>query len=115
MPTSNRESIRNDRRYVGLYNDLYGGMTPIGNIIRDAWVFGILPEEQTCDGWEIGQIQALQSQVNAKWDEYGLRPSALPDDLRERHERIHNEAIERAREHGWVPGRDIDSDMDDNG
>ena len=39
------------RRYVGIYHDNSGGMTTAGNIIRDAWVFGLLPEEETCEGW----------------------------------------------------------------
>ena len=33
--------------YVGIDDDYFGGMTPIGTIIRDAWVFGILPESET--------------------------------------------------------------------
>ena len=33
--------------YIGIDKDLQGGMTTIGKIIRDAWVFGILPETQT--------------------------------------------------------------------
>jgi hypothetical protein len=28
-------------------------MTPTGNIIRDAWVFGIIPEEDACAGWTV--------------------------------------------------------------
>ncbi|MFO7955279.1 hypothetical protein [Thioalkalivibrio sp.] len=105
---------RSNRTYVGLYNDMYAGMTPIGNFIRDAWVFGILPETETCDGWDVSRIQMLHDQVNAEWDKYDLRISNLPPELRERHERIHQEAIERAREHGWVPGQDIDSEMGDD-
>ena len=26
--------------YVGIHADVYGGMTDIGRMIRDAWVFG---------------------------------------------------------------------------
>ena len=29
--------------YPGIHNDPGGGMNPTGNIIRDAWVFGIHP------------------------------------------------------------------------
>ncbi len=105
---------RSNRTYVGLYNDMYGGMTPIGNFIRDAWVFGLLPETETCDGWDVGRIQQLHDQVNREWDKYGLQVANLPPDLRERHERIHREAIERAKEHGWAPGQDIDNEMGDD-
>jgi len=42
------------RRYVGIYHDNSGGMTTAGNIIRDAWVIGLLPEEETCEGWTHG-------------------------------------------------------------
>ncbi len=32
--------------YEGLNNEPQGGMTPTGNIVRDAWVFGLIPEDQ---------------------------------------------------------------------
>ncbi|WP_018872961.1 hypothetical protein [Thioalkalivibrio sp. ALJ16] len=105
---------RSNRTYVGIYNDMYGGMTSIGNFIRDAWVFGLLPETETCEGWDVSRIQHLHDQVNAEWDKYDLRIGNLPPDLRERHERIHAAAIERAREHGWVAGQDLDSEMGDD-
>jgi len=88
-------------KYVGLDNDIYGGMTPIGKIIRDAWVFGILPETETCEGWNLAGIDSLLQKVNAEWDKYGCLVSHLPDDLRERHERIHNQALEKAKAEGW--------------
>ncbi len=102
------------RHYVGIHNDLYGGMTPIGNIIRDAWVFGFLPETETCEGWDVGRIQQLHDQVNAEWDKYDLRITNLPPEIRERHTRIHDAAIERAREQGWVAGQDVDNEMGDD-
>ena len=106
-----RESFTRDRRYVGVHNDLYGGMTAIGGIIKDAWVFGLIPETETCEGWQLAQIQMLHDRVGAEWDKYGLLVSHLPEELRERHARIHAQAVERARELGWVPGRDVDSEM----
>ena len=33
-----------ERRYVGIDKDPKGAMNPTGNIIRDAWVFEIIPE-----------------------------------------------------------------------
>lgn len=87
--------------YVGIHEDIFGGMTTIGKIIRDAWVFGLLPETETCKGWNSQGIDALLDKVNAEWDKYGCLVSHLPDDLRERHQRIHDDAVAKAREMGW--------------
>lgn len=92
--------------YVGIDDDVYGGMTYIGGIIKDAWMFGILPEDQKCIGWTHGQIAAINSQVQAEWDKYGCLVSNLPQDLRERHREIYDRAIARARELGWDPTPD---------
>jgi hypothetical protein len=78
--------------YVGIENDLFGGMTDQGRIIRDAWVFGILPESQ-----------GLHEKVYAEWEKYGHLPSRLPDDLRVRYMEVYEQAVQRARAHGWDP------------
>ena len=88
-------------RYVGINNDIHGGMTTIGKIIRDAWVFGLLDESETCEGWNLGGIDALLQKVNTEWDRYGCLVSNLPDELAERHQRIHGEALRKAKEAGW--------------
>jgi len=88
-------------KYVGIDKDVQGGMTTIGKVIRDAWVFGILPETETCEGWNLGGIDALLDKVNTEWDKYGCLFSQLPDDLKERHQQIHSAAIEKARAAGW--------------
>ena len=88
-------------KYVGINNDINGGMTTIGKIIRDAWVFGLIPESETCEGWNLAGIDALLDKVNAEWDKYGCMVSALPEDLRDRHDRIHGEALKNARASGW--------------
>lgn len=88
-------------KYVGIDNDLNGGMTTIGKIIRDAWVFGIIPETETCKGWNLAGIDALLDKVNAQWDKYGCLVSHLPAELAERHSRIHDTAIANAKTHGW--------------
>lgn len=98
-----------EKIYVGLENDEYGGMTPTGNIIRDAWVFGILPEEQTCEGWDVSRIQTLYDQVHEAWAPYGHLVSRLSPELAERHARIYDAAIKRAREMGWSPGVEDDT------
>ncbi len=37
--------------YAGIDKDAFGGMPPTGNIIRDAWVFGLISDSKTCAGW----------------------------------------------------------------
>jgi len=90
-----------NKTYPGIDNDVHSGMTDIGKIIRDAWMFGIIPESERCVGWDYGRVQALYDKVYEAWRPYGHLASRLPDDLRERHERIYSEAITRARAAGW--------------
>lgn len=91
------------RIYPGIDQDRDGGLTDVGRIIRDAWVFGLLPEDETCAGWDYDRIQALYDKVYQAWEPYGHLASRLPEDLRERHRRIYAEALERARAAGWDP------------
>ncbi len=88
-------------RYVGIDNDINGGMTTIGKLIRDAQVFELIPETETCEGWNLAGIDALLHKVNNEWDKYGCLVSRLPDTLAERHRRIHGEAMKRAKAAGW--------------
>ena len=46
-------------QYPGLDGDENGGMTYLGQIVKDAWVFGLLPETEQCAGWSRSQMQAL--------------------------------------------------------
>ena len=101
---------RQARTYVGLDADACGGMTPTGKIIRDAWVFDLLPEGEGCAGWGAGQIEALWAQVSSEWEKYGFRVAALPDPLRERFMRIQAAAVARARAAGWDPERELEDD-----
>ena len=78
-------------------------MNPTGNIIRDAWVFGIIPESETCAGWTVQGIAALYDKVTKAWEPYGHLVSRLPEELRERHQRIYDAAVANARELGWNP------------
>ncbi|MGD8630578.1 MAG: hypothetical protein PVH38_02405 [Gammaproteobacteria bacterium] len=87
--------------YVGVDADINGAMTTIGRIIRDAWVFELLPETENCKGWKRSQIENLLHMVNAEWDKYGCMVSQLPAPVRERHQRIHAAAITRAKAAGW--------------
>ncbi len=98
--------MERSRTYAGIDNDRFGGMTPTGNIIRDAWVFGIIPETETCAGWTVQGIDSLYDKVTAAWEPYGHLASRLPPELRERHGRIYAEAVRLARELGWEPPMD---------
>jgi hypothetical protein len=97
----------NPQKYVGIDKDEKGAMNPTGNIIRDAWVFGLIPETETCEGWMMQRIQALYEQVDGEWHKYGHMVSNLPPDLAARHRAIYDAAIARARELGWDPDEEI--------
>lgn len=98
------------KTYQGIDKDPQGGMTPTGNIIRDAWVFRIIPETETCEGWNLQGIEALYDKVTEAWEPYGHLASRLPPPLRERHQRIYAAAVQRARAEGWTPELDEDDD-----
>ncbi len=88
-------------RYVGVDNDIHGGMTAIAKVVRDAQVFGLIAEDETCKGWNLAGIESLIQKVNAEWDKYGCLVSHLPQELAERHSRIHGAAFEAAKAAGW--------------
>lgn len=92
-----------DINYVGLRDDTHGGMSHLGRIVRDAWMFGLLPETETCAGWSASQMQNLYERVVLAWEPYAHLPSRLPPELRARHTRIYEEAIARAKALGWNP------------
>jgi len=99
---------RNRPPYMGIDEDYFGGMTPTGTLIRDAWVFGLLPETETCQGWTYDRMELLYDQVHQAWQPYGHLVSRLPPELRERHTRIFEGAIARARAQGWEAGIEED-------
>ena len=99
-----------DKRYVGILNDMFGGMTDTGKIVRDAWIFEIIPETETCEGWMVQGMQDLWDKVNAKWEDVGFLVSNLSPEVRERFDRIQTQAIERAKADGWNPEHDIEDD-----
>ena len=88
--------------YPGYHQDKHG-VTTLGRIVLDAWLFGFLPETEDCAGWQLGQMQVLADKIEAEWDKYGNLPSRLPPDLRERHTALYQAATERARKKGWDP------------
>ncbi len=103
-------STRNMKTYVGINNEQNGGMTQSGKIIRDAWVFGLIPETETGEGWRLDRLEVLWGQVNAEWEKYDFQVGRLPDELRERFMRIHGDAMKQARAAGWDPDSEIAAD-----
>ena len=93
--------MANPRQYVGITNDVNGVMTDTGKIIRDAWVFGIIPESETCEGWLAEGIEDLWRKVNAEWEKSGFLVGNLPGETRVRFLAIHTAALDRARAAGW--------------
>ncbi|MGB5440468.1 MAG: hypothetical protein WBN57_00405 [Gammaproteobacteria bacterium] len=91
------------KHYAGIQHDGNGGMTQTGKIIRDAWVFGLIEEGETCEGWLLQGVDDLWVRVNQEWEKYGFLVANLPEDLRERFMRIQTEALEKARVSGWDP------------
>jgi hypothetical protein len=94
--------------YGGIDHEDHHGMTMTGRIIRDAWVFGLLPEGDGFGGKNAGDLQNLFEAVHKAWEPYGQLPSRLPLELAERHARIHAEAVERAKAMGWNAELDDD-------
>jgi hypothetical protein len=96
--------------YVGVDNDIDGGMTTIGKLVRDAKVFGLIEESETCKGWNFAGVDALLDKVNNEWDKYGCLVSHLPEDLFKRHQEIHGEAMKKARAAGWCGEQETDDE-----
>jgi hypothetical protein len=95
--------MRPAKTYVGIHRDSNAGLTDTGRIVLDAWVFGLIPEDQTCEGWGYDQMEMLYDRVTAAWEPYGHLVSNLPEPLRQRHRRIFDRAVIRARGQGWDP------------
>lgn len=94
------------RTYVGIHDDEFGGMTLLGGIVKDAWIFGLIPETESCAGWTQARLEDLSLKVRHEWEKYGYRVAELPPEIRERHSRVHAAALERARALGWSPDLD---------
>ncbi len=96
--------------YIGLDDDVNGGMTTIGKMIRDAQVFGLIDTSETCEGWDLSRINALLQETNEQWDRYGCMVSQLPENLSKRHREIHDAGIARAKAAGWTGEHELDDD-----
>lgn len=89
-------------KYVGFNNDKHG-ITQLGRVVLDGWLFGFIPETEDCTGWEIGRMQELMDRESKEWDKYGNLPSRLPPELRQRHSDLYSRAMDNARQKGWDP------------
>ena len=98
------------KTYAGIDKDEGAGMSPTAKIVRDGWAFGLIPETETCEGWQAHRIEALWVQVNAEWEKYGFRVGEMPEDLRARYLRIQNAAVERAKAQGWTGAGELEDD-----
>ncbi|SEI45570.1 hypothetical protein [Nitrosomonas eutropha] len=96
-----------EKGYSGVDQDAAGGLTPLGRIVIDAWVFGILPESETCTGWNMSRMQVLYEEVYAAWEPYSHLPSLLPPELQQRHSVLYEQRIAITRNSGW------DTDLSD--
>lgn len=88
--------------YCGFNADNHG-ITQLGRVVLDAWLFGLLPETEDCAGWDSQRMQLLMQQVEERWDEYRGLPSMLPPELLAKHTELYSWATERARNRGWDP------------
>ena len=94
--------MRDKQTYAGFNQDTHG-ITTLGRVVLDAWLFDLLPRSEDCAGWDIQRMQLLMQQVNEHWDAHSNLPSRLPPELRERHTELYAWATARARERGWDP------------
>lgn len=96
--------------YPGIDKDDNGGMTNIGKIIRDGWLFDLIDESETCAGWSVFALDRLLDDVNEQWDKYGCMISNLPEELANKHQRLYQEAVKRARDAGWSGELEVEND-----
>lgn len=94
--------------YAGVDQDENNGLSHLGRVVRDAWVFDILPESETCAGWSGSQMQNLYEKVYAAWEPFAHLPSRLPEALQQRHSQIYEQAIKTAKHKGWNAELDED-------
>ena len=91
--------------YAGFHQDSHG-ITTLGRIVLDAWLFELINRSEDCAGWDLPRMQMLMQKVNEQWDEYGNIPSRLPPELREKPAELYAWATARAHERGWDPELD---------
>jgi hypothetical protein len=88
--------------YSGFNQDTHG-MTMLGRVVMDAWLFELLPRSEDCSGWDLNRMQQLMDKVSQAWDVHGSLPSRLPPELQQRHTELYAWATDRGRDLGWNP------------
>ena len=69
-----------NKTYAGYNHDKHG-ITTMGRVVLDAWVFGFLPETEDCAGWDLGRMQVLMEKVETEWDKFSTHSgSRLSED-----------------------------------
>lgn len=94
--------MRESPTYCGFNQDTHG-LTVLGRVVLDAWLFDLLPRTEDCTDWDLQRMQLLMNQIEARWDSYGNLPSRLPAELQQRHTELYAWATERGRTRGWNP------------
>lgn len=94
--------MKDPMTYNGFHQDAHG-MTMLGRVVLDGWLFDLLPRSEDCTGWPLSRMQQLMGQVEASWDQHGNLPSRLPPDLQRQHAQLYAWATERGRTLGWDP------------
>jgi len=62
MARMDKHSAHRQQTYMGNHQDT-AGLSPTGNILRDTWVFDILPESETCARWTLDRIEIVYEKV----------------------------------------------------
>ena len=60
---------KNTMTYPGFNEDTHG-MTVLGRVVLDGWLFGFIPESEDCKGWDMARMQVLMNRVEAAWDQH---------------------------------------------
>jgi len=102
--------MKQNQSYVGIDKDKYGGMSDIGKLIRDAWAFGLIPQSETCAGWDSSRLEQLWQQVNNQWVRFDFRVANLPTEIRDNYLLIQQLAVKKAKQAGWDAQRELDDD-----
>ena len=73
---------KNSKTYMGIDKDPKGAMNATGNIIRDAWLFGLIPETETCEGFTVFEFQRLDLAIMDFSEVYAefVEAAKLPDE-----------------------------------
>lgn len=98
------------KTYPGYDQDPGNWMSQEAKLIRDAWAFGLLPEDETCEGWRPQQFEKLWDEVDAIWEKVNFRVANLPPHIQEKYVALQMDALARAKAAGWDPNAILEDD-----